>query len=244
MVVTVIAILLLLFLIFTGLTVPDPPIDNTMSMEISFGRDNQGMGDVQPEDVSEAESENIPDEVSETNPAPTESVEEVETQNVEETTTIPVETTNTEETDVVVEEPVLEVDPKALYPGNTSNTSSDSQGDTGDQGDQGAEDGSDNTNYSGSHGPGNNFALSGRTLISAPKIVNTSQETGKVVVNIWVDRNGKVIRATPGAKGSTTTSSLLYKIAKAAALKLKYSANSKAAEVQKSTISIDFQAGK
>ena len=83
--------------------------------------------------------------------------------------------------------------------------------------------------------------LSGRDIVFKPKVVANTQETGKVVVNIWVDRYGKVKRATPGAKGSTTTSSSLYKIAKEAAIKAKFSPNRDAPEEQKGTLVFDFK---
>jgi len=243
MIVTVIGILLLFLLIFAGLPYPDPPIDDAMTMQISFGRDNQGDGDTQPDEVSESEPEEVPEEVAESKPVPVESVEDVVTQNTEETISMPVENTTDSETETVVEEPVQEVDPQALYPGNTSNSSSDdSQGDTGGPGDQGSPDGGDNNNFKGSP-DGTGFKLSGRGILHRPSITNTTQETGKVVVNIWVDRNGKVIRATPGAKGSTTTNSHLRKLAKTAALQYKFTSNTKAKEEQQGTVVIVFKAG-
>jgi len=241
--VTIIGILLLLLMIFAGLPYPDPPIDDSLSMQISFGMDNRGDGDIQPDEVSNATSEEIPEEVAESNPVSTESVEDVVTQNTEETTTMPVETTTNTEAETPVEEPVQEVNPMALYPGNTSNNASNnSEGDTGEPGDQGSPDGGHNTNPTGGHSPGS-FELGDRGILFTPSITNTTQETGKVVVAIWVDRFGKVKRATPGARGSTTTSSHLYKLAKAAALQAKFSVKNNAPSEQKGTIVFDFKAG-
>jgi len=242
MVVTVISILLLLLLIFTGLTVPDPPLET--GIEISFGTEMQGDGETQPEEVNVTESEVIPEEITESTPIPVVSEEVIKTQDVEETIAVPEEATDNIETENVEKEPEQEVDKKALYTGNKSNASSDdSQGDTGDPGDQGSTEGGDNNNYNGTPGKGIGFALSDRNITFRPDITNSTQETGKVVVNIWVDRYGKVKRATPGVKGSTTTNSQLYKIAKAAALKARFSANSKAPEEQKGTIVFVFTAG-
>ena len=69
---------------------------------------------------------------------------------------------------------------------------------------------------------------------------NDSQQQGKVIVTIRVNRNGKVINATPGAKGSTTTNSYLYSKAKEAALKTTFEANSSAPEIQIGTIIYNF----
>ena len=60
-------------------------------------------------------------------------------------------------------------------------------------------------------------------------------------MTIRVDRNGKVISASPGAKGSTTTNSYLYSKAKEAALKTTFEANTTAPEIQVGTIIYNFK---
>ena len=57
---------------------------------------------------------------------------------------------------------------------------------------------------------------------------------------IKVDRSGKVISATPGAKGSTTTESCLLEQAKIAALKTKWQAAANAPEKQVGKIIYNF----
>ncbi len=74
----------------------------------------------------------------------------------------------------------------------------------------------------------------------APKIDDKSQETGKVVVDIIVDKSGKVISAIPGGRGSTTTSSYLYRLAKEAALATPFNASPDNKETQKGTITFNF----
>ena len=64
--------------------------------------------------------------------------------------------------------------------------------------------------------------------------------TGKVVVDIIVDKSGNVVDAIPGSRGSTTTLIHLFKLAKEAALKSKFSANPKL-EQQKGTMSFIFK---
>jgi outer membrane biosynthesis protein TonB len=66
------------------------------------------------------------------------------------------------------------------------------------------------------------------------------QEEGIVVVRITVDKNGKVISAIPGVKGSTNTAACLLKPAKAAALKTTWNADSKAPTKQTGTIIYKF----
>jgi TonB family protein len=79
------------------------------------------------------------------------------------------------------------------------------------------------------HGPGHDIGngpggpdLSGRTLERRPPPMTDSGEEGRVVVEIIVDETGRVIKATPGKRGSTTTSASLYAKARQAALQAKF----------------------
>ncbi|MEE3225787.1 MAG: energy transducer TonB, partial [Bacteroidota bacterium] len=54
------------------------------------------------------------------------------------------------------------------------------------------------------------------------KRVQDCNEAGIVVVSIEVDRNGNVIKATPGVRGTTNNSRCLLDPAKAAALATKF----------------------
>lgn len=89
-------------------------------------------------------------------------------------------------------------------------------------------------------GNGPAFSLNGRTAKSIPIPKYTEDDQGKVVVTIWVDKNGKVTRAEPGAIGTTTSNSSLWAKAKAAALQAKFSVDMNAAEVQRGTITYSF----
>ncbi len=65
-------------------------------------------------------------------------------------------------------------------------------------------------------------------LINLKKPEFNIQKEGIVVVEITVDRNGKVISATPGAKGSTLVDNTLYAAAKKAALESAFNVKSDA----------------
>ncbi|MDT0552639.1 cell envelope integrity protein TolA [Urechidicola vernalis] len=75
--------------------------------------------------------------------------------------------------------------------------------------------------YSGNGGSGGdgNYQLGGRRPLERPTPVYECEEEGLVVVTIEVNRAGKVIKATPGIKGSTNTAACLLSRAKEAALK-------------------------
>lgn len=123
-------------------------------------------------------------------------------------------------------------DPNSLYKGNGGNGTG---GGTGD----GNGTGNGPGNGPGS-GPGISFNLAGRKWFAAPKIDDTSQEQGKVVVAVKVDKGGNVVYAEPGARGSTTTSSTLYRKAKEAAMRAKFNASPDGIEEQKGTITFVF----
>lgn len=153
-------------------------------------------------------------------------------------------------------EPVRTVNTKALYQGKNNN--SKSQGTGVGEGDQGDPLGDPNSKYTGKNGNGSgvgqgdgtgdgsgsgkgvSFSLAGRKMVRTPQINDRSQETGKVVVDITVDKDGNVVAAIPGGRGSTTTSAYLMRLAKDAAMKAKFNPSPDGADIQKGTISFIF----
>lgn len=67
-----------------------------------------------------------------------------------------------------------------------------------------------------------------------------SQESGKVVVKIWVDQYGKVQKAVPGADGTTVTDKTLWSAARNAALETGFNMKSDAPALQEGTITYIF----
>ena len=161
-----------------------------------------------------------------------------------------------EKKEKVKEQPKVKVDlvevPKvnqnALFKGGKRNNSGAQQG-TGEGGGLGDGKGTGNGPGSGSGDGGGNgsgsgkgdgfgYDLTGRTTRTAPKVVDNSQETGIVVINITVDKTGNVISANGPARGSTTTSANLVKKSKEAAEKVKFSPSD--VEVQKGTMTFRY----
>lgn len=132
----------------------------------------------------------------------------------------------------------------ALANSKNSGTSSKSEGVAGGSGNQGDPRGSvESKNRGEGSGLGNegvSYYLEGRGFQSLPKPVYKYQEEGRVVVEISVDRSGKVIQANPGIKGSTTLDEYLLRVAKEAALKATFDPKSDAAVIQKGTITYNF----
>jgi outer membrane biosynthesis protein TonB len=101
------------------------------------------------------------------------------------------------------------------------------------------------SSYFGGSGPGKGgvgYGLSGRGKPSNKIVLPDCQETGLVVVEVRVNRQGKVISANAGKKGTTGTS-CLFKAAEETAKTFKWPANSKAPVVQVGFVSINFDVG-
>ncbi|GAB4250104.1 MAG: hypothetical protein Kow0079_03170 [Vicingaceae bacterium] len=232
------AVLLLLFLIF-GLSYPDPPPPEE-GITINFGTSDQGSGEVQTEETSKNEAT----EESNSSPSNESSSNEVLTQDVEETPAInsSESNTNNESENNTENQPTVSNELNNVLNNAWNNSSAASEGQTNNEGNQGDINGDPNSNNYTGGGVGNGvtYSLSGRNLLSTPKINDNSQEEGKVVVDITVDKNGKVVKAIPGARGSTTTSPILYKKAKEAALKAKFNAKPNAPEEQKGQMTFIF----
>lgn len=132
----------------------------------------------------------------------------------------------------------------ALAASKNTGTDSKSEGIAGGQGNQGVPEGSPDSKIrgtgSGTGTSGISFSLEGRGSQYLPEPKYDKQVEGIVVVEITVDRNGKVTTAIPGVKGSTTLEEYLLSIAKEAALKAQFDPKPDAPVFQKGTITYKF----
>ncbi len=255
---------LFLILLFTMLKTEVPPFPETGGsggVIVNIGMVDEASGDIQP--MADVVSKEPVVEKVQPNTAPEENIA---TQDLEEVNIPPAKKVDTKKdvkpTKTEVKnttkpaEPVKTVNTSALYQGKT--TASKSQGTGTGTGDQGDKNGYPNSKYTGKNGNGTgdgggegtgqgngtgkgiSFSLSGRKLIRTPQITDHSQETGKVVVDITVDKDGTVETAIPGGRGSTTTSAYLFRLAKEAAMKAKFNPSPEGADIQKGTISFVF----
>lgn len=100
--------------------------------------------------------------------------------------------------------------------------------------------------YFGGSGPGKGgvgYGLGGRGKPSRQIYKQDCNEYGLVVVRIEVNRQGKVIKATPGVKGTQNTAPCLLEPAKKIALSHKWPADSNAPTTQVGFVSINFDIG-
>jgi len=254
---------LILLLFFFGLTYMDPPEEGGIA--INFGTSEVVSGDTQPNTPVESSptEENTPEESAEPEDSPE---EESITQDIEDAPVIDdaeekekEENKNEEEKNEEVEkeaEPEPEPDPepdkstsdalKNILSGKEQEgESSKGEGDDNQAGDKG--DPSGDPNASSYYGKGEgldgdgNYRLGGRKALNKEKFTQECNESGIVVVEIKVNRNGEVIQAKPGVKGTTNTSSCLLNPAKRAAEATKFNPDSKAPSVQTGEIIYEFK---
>jgi hypothetical protein len=244
MVITVILHLIILFLIIfvVGLKYMDPPIEGGIA--VNFGTTDEGSGNIQPTEPIKTAPKN-------TNPQPVsqpkaEIKEEVVTQENEDAPVIKNEKPKKEVKEIPVkEQPEKEVKPDPKPAKSTTDALSSiingprndgkaqgSEGNDDKAGDKGNPNG--DPNASGYYGTGKgldgdgNYLLGGRKALNKEKYVQECNEAGTVVVSIEVDRNGKVITATPGVRGTTNNSRCLLEPAKRAALATRFNSDNKA----------------
>ncbi len=134
--------------------------------------------------------------------------------------------------------------------GGINNADGTAQGNEGDDalpGDKGRPDGDPYANsYYGSPGSGSGtggYGLNGRSLASRGKEQQNCNEEGRVVVKIVVDRNGRVIDAEPGVKGTTNSNPCLLEPARKTALLHRWNPDPKAPSQQIGFVVVNFKLG-
>jgi len=134
---------------------------------------------------------------------------------------------------------------KALEGSKNAGTSTTSEGIAGGEGNQGVPSGAvDSQNRGEGGGTGNSgisYELAGRGFQKLPLPEYDYQGEGKVVVEVSVNRTGKVIQAVAGIKGSSTLDEYLLKAAREAALKAQFDVKQNAPDIQKGTITYNFR---
>lgn len=232
----VIMALVALVLLSFGYDPPDPPIPEE-GVEVNIGSSDLGLGD-DPKPESTASSYAAPSAQNQvatqlTDPTPA----------VSATASTGNTTSQTLSERPTVEKREPEINKNALFTGRRNQgTGGGSQGQTGGRGDQGKPNGTETSNnYEGNGGGNGNYSLVGRSSVALPKPEYSSNNQGTVVVQIWVDRDGRVVRAEYQPKGSNTADGNLVGKARAAALKARFNPDASAPEEQKGTITYIFK---
>lgn len=243
-------LLLLLSFFFIGMTYMDPPEEKGIVLdffddgaEANYGTSDSGSGEIQPMtteiSINQPKQNNADSNPKDSDPTLTQDNEEAP---VVKPKTKPVNTKpKTQNPDKSTSDALNNI---LGAPSNT-NQSSTGEGNDGGIGDKGQIDGNPYaTAYYGSGtGSGTGYGLNGRSKTSNQKFSPECDEEGRVVVQIEVDRSGKVINAIPGVKGSTNTAPCLLEPAKKTALSYRFNADSKAPTKQIGFVVINFTLG-
>lgn len=138
-------------------------------------------------------------------------------------------------------EPAL--DPRASFPGmsrkDTSHTAPHAAAEAGEAFKAGQPQG--NTDHGRTDGKPNAHVEGRSTVGNIPRPVYNVQESGDVVVTIWVDNYGNVVRAVPGGDGTTVTDNALWAAARKAALETHFNMSADAPAMQEGTITYHFK---
>lgn len=260
-----IAIILILLFFIVGPKYLDPPLE--YGVAVNFGTTDFGSGNIQPKEPIKSEpldinkQPNIQETLPETSSSQEETSEDILTQeNAEEIALkkqqeaeaklkaeaeakAKAEAERIERERAEKEAKKKNIDNLIGGIGKSDGKVSGSEGNDNTAGDKGQLDGDPYApSYFGDPGTGSGgvgYGLNGRGAPTRSKVVPECNEEGRVVVEIHVNRQGKVITAIPGKKG-TTGDICLYEAAKKTALSHKWPPDSKAPTKQIGFVKVDF----
>lgn len=244
---------LLLIVLFFGLTYMDPPPDNGIA--INFGTSDVGQGEIQPtEPVKSAPTPEVSEPVSSQE-------DNTLTQEDESPVVVTPKNETKPKSNTPKEDPKPKETPKtpskstssaldALINGEPKDGKEDGDhGNDGLPGDKGDPNGSLYANSFYGNGSGNGsgngrgYGLNGRSLAKkGEKVQQCGNETGKVIVQITVNRNGDVVK-TQYVKGTTNTTPCVLEAAYKTARNYKWKPDSNAPDTQIGWIEVNFTVG-
>ena len=255
---TVVMCLVIFILFFAGMKYLDPPPEN--GVEVIYGVDITGMGERTPPPSAAKQEET---QTPQTQPEQSTSQEVKENllaqDNNEEVSVPEVPKKQEKKKETPKKEPTKETPRPAPKPSrqttdalsnilgaaNAGGSGTSGQGDGNQPGYQGQIDGSQYANsYYGSgggNGSGKGWGLKGRSIASQGSVKQNCNEEGRVVVQIEVDRSGKVVKATAGVKGTTNSAPCLLEAARKTAAMYRWNTDENAPIRQIGFLIVNFQ---
>ena len=212
------------------------PLPGEEGVEVDLGMMDQGMGNIQPETPAVPMAAQPQQEESKNE-------EDIVTQTDEEAPAIEKPKVTKPKQEKPVEQPKPQVNTRAIYTGSNSPQAGGSEGITGQPGDQGKPNGLAGVRkYDGNGGKGNGtgYDLGGRGAKSLHRPDDDFSEEGKIVVDIWVNRAGQVVRAEVATKGTEIFNNTMRQKAIQAAKRSTFAADPDAPEEQHGTITYTF----
>ncbi|MGL4364808.1 MAG: hypothetical protein ACRCSB_06350 [Bacteroidales bacterium] len=227
----------LLFILGFQKPFPLPPEEG---IQINFGTDQDGKGDVFLQ-ISANQSLATPIPTDKDEPYLTQEFEEAPSVNLRKKRKKKKKQQSNTNSSLQTDVPQREVNKAALY----KNTATHTQGNTVAEGSQGTRQGSLESKGRGLGRENSGVSLSGRTLIGQlPEPEYNIQQSGKVIVRIKVNREGRVVEAKAQQTGSTLIDATLYAAAEQAAMRAKFSTSDNVSLHQIGTILYVFKLGK
>jgi len=229
----------------------------TGGIVVNYGTVPEGMGDdymsIDEPSVDPNANLTAPDKVvpPTTQPTPVASSESsdkaVVTQEAEEApvvNTTQKKTSPTPTTSPETKESKPEVNANALYKGKKNTGSGQGDGTTSTPGNQGDRDGDPLAPNYGEGGSGNGdvrLTLANRRFVNLPAISDNGQSSGRIAVEIRVDKNGEVVYARAGAKGTTLSDLNLWRKCEQAVLGSRLNQLESAPDVQIGIVMFNFK---
>jgi periplasmic protein TonB len=256
--------LLVLLLMWLTIQVPDPPLPQGGGSGMELGLADLGFSDVGMGDIEDEQ----PSTPAESTPVPTEQGDVIAEEDGE-PINVPVKDPDKPASETPAVKPPKKQPPKISEPTvskgfqnaiNNAWNKGNSSGQTPGTGNQGAQDGTagglgggggtgggQGGGQGGGTGPGIgtfgpvSFVLENRGVTRRPDLSQKPLEGGKVVLNIFVDRTGKVVRTTPNLTKSKTTSTALFDLARKMAMTAVFTADPQAAAEQRGEMTFNFE---
>lgn len=250
--------ILLAFLIISYFIIIGSSIQQigTGGIIVNYGTSPEGMGDqymsVEEPSVDPNANQALPDRVV-PNTSPDEvasqqsSDKAIVTQDVEDAPAVVTKekaTTNTPVATPEKEKSEPTVNPNALYKGKKSDGSGRGDGTGSTPGNQGSRQGDPLSADYGEGGSGFGdvgLSIANRSFVVPPQIEDKGQLTGKVAVEITVDRDGNIISARAGVRGTTINDQNLWEKCERAIQNAKLNRLEQAPASQRGVIVINFK---
>ena len=242
--------LALVFLFYSfGLKYMDPKMEEGIAIEFGYVEEGMGEGFTQSEEILTEAVEQVQNSEDS---APEEQIEITEELVTQEVIEAPVVSEEKEAEKVQEQAPIIEEEKKPqasdeLQQALSSlfqSTENSQSGDTDLNGAQGDQSGSIEGAEEAVGGEGNSsdgYELGNRRAIRKPKPNYLCNETGSVVIRVWVNAEGITYKAELDLKNTTDTSPCLVREAKAAALKTSWLADANAEPIQIGSIIYNFR---
>lgn len=251
-------IILGLFLLLAYLIVfsmPPKQEEGTGGILVNYGTTDEGMGkdymSMEEPSVAEKANKSKPDKIK-PEAKPTEKVsadnsdKKVVTQTTEDAPEVAPNSkkpSNTVATKTDVKEAKPQINQNALYKGKKNDGIGEGDGTGNKPGNQGKTTGTTLTNnYNGTgSGNGGSLNMTQRNFLTKPSVSDDNHRAGKIVVDIRVDKDGNVVYARAGARGTTISDSDLLQKCENAVLGVKLNASENAPETQVGTVVFVFR---